>query len=237
MAVVLRDPAREKATPASNVSIKRFRAQKLCRSGQWTLAGLSCRRTVSVDLKQFWLKCCFTSTETVGLFSRDGSPGRPPRPWHSSWASDKAAIVNEQTSKGGRETSNKSAGRVWIRPLMNEVGDVPSSQRLSGHRDWVKRSYGPLTAYHGFCEILDTSGHEWSAVEHVQLFVSGPNTKAASPPRQPIRYSCHHFCPPPPPPAILHPPAPKQMTLTDNNPEMKDFTLKYNAHFIRVSVF
>ena len=31
------------------------------------------------------LKCCFTSTETVGLFGT-GSPGRPPRLSHSSWA-------------------------------------------------------------------------------------------------------------------------------------------------------
>ena len=32
-----------------------------------------------------WLKCCFTSTQTVGL-SGTGSPGRPPRRSHSSWA-------------------------------------------------------------------------------------------------------------------------------------------------------
>ena len=31
------------------------------------------------------MKCCFTSTETVG-FLGDGSPGRPPRLSHNSWA-------------------------------------------------------------------------------------------------------------------------------------------------------
>ena len=33
----------------------------------------------------FLFKCCFTSTETIRLI-RDGSPGRPPRLSHSSWA-------------------------------------------------------------------------------------------------------------------------------------------------------
>ena len=32
------------------------------------------------------LKCCFTSAETVGRCIRDGSPGRPPRLSHTSWA-------------------------------------------------------------------------------------------------------------------------------------------------------
>ena len=33
------------------------------------------------------LKCCFTSTEIIGhRLIRDGSPGRPPRLSHSSWA-------------------------------------------------------------------------------------------------------------------------------------------------------
>ena len=31
------------------------------------------------------VECCFTSTETIRLI-RDGSPGRPPRLSHSSWA-------------------------------------------------------------------------------------------------------------------------------------------------------
>ena len=34
----------------------------------------------------FFFKCCFTSTETIRLTVGTWSPGRPPRPEHSSWA-------------------------------------------------------------------------------------------------------------------------------------------------------
>ena len=47
---------------------------------------LGCWLPYQGQTDQCWstVQCCFTSTETIRLI-RTGSPGRPPRLWHSSW--------------------------------------------------------------------------------------------------------------------------------------------------------
>ena len=92
----------------------------------------------------FLFQCCFTSTETIRLI-RDGSPGRPPRLSHGSWALN------------ARSTSKVISGR--------RLGTKHSTRSAVGARKHGERPHAVIR------DVTCTLAEPWRSFIYLFIFV------------------------------------------------------------------